>query len=73
MMVDLLFQAQQTKHSMSGMLRQAKLCQVLFKGHTGYVRSVAFSSDDKQILSGSDDHSIRIWDMETGQTVLGPS
>ena len=33
------------------------------KGHTGQVNSVAFSSDGTQIVSGSDDESVRVWDV----------
>ena len=43
-----------------------------FKGHIGPVRSVALSSDGDHIVSGSDDRTIRIWNITTGQTVLGP-
>jgi WD40 repeat protein len=32
------------------------------KGHTDWVRSVAFSYDGTQIVSGSDDNSVRVWD-----------
>ena len=36
------------------------------KGHTGEVRSVAFSNDGTQIMSGSFDSSVRVWDASTG-------
>ena len=42
------------------------------EGHTSYVNSVAFSQDGKHIVSGSDDKTIRVWDSETGDVVLGP-
>jgi WD40 repeat protein len=42
------------------------------EGHIGSVSSVAFSPDGRRIVSGSDDTSIRVWDAETGQTLLGP-
>ena len=32
-------------------------------GHTNIVNSVAFSSNGTQIVSGSDDNSVRIWDI----------
>lgn len=34
-----------------------------FSGHSGLVRSVAFSSDGKTLVSGSEDNNIRIWQM----------
>ena len=34
------------------------------RGHQGLVMSVAFSPDDKRILSGSLDGEIRIWETE---------
>ncbi|KIJ46244.1 hypothetical protein M422DRAFT_250288, partial [Sphaerobolus stellatus SS14] len=37
-----------------------------------WVQSVAFSHDGKQIVSGSHDKTIHIWDAETGQTVGDP-
>ena len=36
------------------------------KGHTGEVNSVAFSSDGMQIVSGSYDKSVQVWDASTG-------
>jgi WD40 repeat protein len=35
-------------------------------GHTRTVNSVAFSPDNLRIASGSDDHSIKIWDAYSG-------
>jgi WD40 repeat protein len=35
-------------------------------GHAGPVCGVAFSPDGKFALSGSEDHSARLWDVETG-------
>ena len=32
-----------------------------FVGHTKDVMSVAFSADNRQIVSGSRDHSIKLW------------
>ena len=34
--------------------------------------SVAFSPDGKRIVSGSEDQTVRVWDAETGEVVLGP-
>lgn len=36
-------------------------------GHLGAVRSVAFSSDGKQVLTGGADSTVRLWDRATGQ------
>ncbi|KAG8786660.1 hypothetical protein FRC12_016406 [Ceratobasidium sp. 428] len=42
------------------------------KGHSGFVSSVAFSSDGRSVISGSDDKTVRIWDAETGESVGEP-
>ncbi|MBL8149103.1 MAG: protein kinase, partial [Blastocatellia bacterium] len=31
-------------------------------GHTGYIRSLAFSSDGQYVVSGSEDKTVRLWD-----------
>ena len=41
----------------------------LFKGHTNVVLSLAFSPDGKRLLSGSGDHTARLWDVQTGETI----
>ncbi|KIM75212.1 hypothetical protein PILCRDRAFT_13772 [Piloderma croceum F 1598] len=38
----------------------------MLNGHTGTVRSVAFSSDGTCIVSGSSDNSVQVWDASTG-------
>jgi WD40 repeat protein len=38
-----------------------------FRGHTEDVESVAWGPEDKWIVSGSSDRTMRIWDVETGQ------
>jgi WD40 repeat protein len=40
---------------------------VLPQGHTGAVNSVAYSSDGTQLASGSDDNTVRIWDVASGE------
>jgi len=41
----------------------------VLEGHTDDVTSVAFSSDDRRIVSGSGDKSVRVWDASTGETL----
>ena len=37
------------------------------KGHMGSVWSVAFSQDGSRVVSGSDDKTVRIWNVMTGE------
>jgi WD40 repeat protein len=41
-------------------------------GHTDSIWSAMFSSDGKQVISGSWDHTIRMWDAQTGMAVNKP-
>jgi WD40 repeat protein len=36
------------------------------QGHSAKVNSITFSPDGKQVVSGSDDHTVRLWDTTTG-------
>ncbi len=40
-----------------------------FEGYTGYVHSVAFSSDGGLLASGSADRTIKLWEVATGREV----
>ncbi|KAK6967101.1 WD40-repeat-containing domain protein, partial [Favolaschia claudopus] len=44
----------------------------IIQGHSQLVTSVAFSLDGKQIVSGSDDMTVRIWDAATGAALGTP-
>ena len=41
-----------------------------YSGHTASIKCLAFSADGKRLLSGSDDKTIRLWDVATGREVL---
>jgi WD40 repeat protein len=45
---------------------------LIIRGHTDEVSCATFSCDGKQIVSGSEDRTIRVWDAQTGNPVLGP-
>ena len=46
--------------------------QETFKGHKGWVTSVAFSPDGKRIASASSDGTLKVWDATTGEETLKP-
>ena len=39
------------------------------KGHNNWVRTAQFSLDSRMVASGSDDRSIRLWDLERESVV----
>jgi WD40 repeat protein len=39
------------------------------EGHTDYVTSVAFSEEGKQGVSGSNDRTVRTWDVQSGRQI----
>src|ERR1700760_1538399 len=41
-------------------------CENILRGHSSWVNSVAFSHDGRRVVSGSDDSTVRIWNVETG-------
>jgi len=42
---------------------------VVLEGHTSQVNSVALSADGRRAISGSSDHTVRVWDVEAGKLV----
>lgn len=40
-----------------------------FSGHTGLIVSVQFLPDGRHIISGSEDRTMRLWNVETGQEI----
>jgi WD40 repeat protein len=43
-----------------------------FRGHTGLVTSLAFTPDGKRLVSGSRDHTVKVWDMTQLQELPNP-
>jgi WD40 repeat protein len=39
------------------------------KGHSDWVNSVSFSPDGKRIVSGSDDNTLKVWDISSLDTL----
>ena len=44
----------------------------MFKGHRSGVNSVAFSPNGRSLVSGSDDGSVRIWNIRDGSSKVLP-
>jgi len=51
----------------SPLLAQEPKLRDTFKGHTGFVLSVAFSPDGKTLASGGLDNTIKLWDVKPGK------
>ena len=45
-------------------------CIKVFRGHTHRLRAIAFSPDDKTIVSGGWDHQLKIWNIDEGNDSL---
>ncbi|KAF7978740.1 hypothetical protein HWV62_44748 [Athelia sp. TMB] len=43
-----------------------------FARHSGTISSVAFSPDGQRVASGSQEKTIRVWDIKTGQLITSP-
>jgi len=46
--------------------------KTVLKGHKACISALSFSVNDKQLISGSADHTVVIWDLKTGAVVAGP-
>ncbi len=44
-------------------------CMCMHLGHSGMVNTVAISPDGKYIVSGSEDKSIKVWDLLSGREI----
>ncbi|MEH1858851.1 MAG: DUF4365 domain-containing protein, partial [Nostoc sp.] len=42
-------------------------CRATFEGHTDIVYGVAITPDGKTVVSGSEDETLKVWDLATGQ------
>ena len=57
-----------TRADLSGMVREDTLEAIrIFSGHEGGVNVVGFSPDGTRIITGSEDQTVREWDMDTGE------
>jgi len=44
----------------------------MMRGHTDVVREAAFFKDGRRAVTGSDDRTLQIWDVQKGVLVAGP-
>ena len=49
---------------------QTHLALKTLRGHLGAVTSVAFSPDGQRIVTGSDDHTAKVWEAASGRELL---
>ena len=57
------------------MLMTRGRCLRVFKGHTENVRAVTWSADQRRAISGSNDNTVRLWDVTSGKmtAILHPA
>ena len=46
-------------------------CVKTLRGHTNLVAAICFSPNGREAASGSDDRSVRLWDLQTGKMLPG--
>src|SRR2546430_14589344 len=49
--------------------KEGKIMHWIWQAHFDSVRALAFSPDSRSLLSGSDDDTLRVWNVERGQCV----
>ena len=56
-----------TQRTLEGLRKAATWPELVLRGHSDDVNSVAFSRDDTRVVSGSRDKTVRIWNVNTGE------
>jgi WD40 repeat protein len=57
---------------------ELKACEVetgivkTFKGHSGWIKCIDICADSTLFASASNDHTMRVWSLDTGKLVAGP-
>jgi WD40 repeat protein/serine/threonine protein kinase len=62
--------AQQIERARTALSDDNRGSACILEGHTRGVQSVAFSPDARLAVSSSEDNSIRLWELSTGQSIL---
>jgi WD40 repeat protein len=62
----------QTLHVECGQLTHWPSLEMVISNVGSSVNSIALSPDGQNIVSGSSDHTIHVWDTTTGDMVVGP-
>jgi WD40 repeat protein len=47
--------------------RESPALERTLTGHEGYVRAVAVTPDGRRAISASEDHTLKVWDLQTGR------